>query len=364
MAENEAGQAIDQEPGATQPSDQGTAEADQFFQFIRRRSHELQAAGMPEGRARATAMLEDRIAGWPPEWGSELRVILYGDFEAPAGELAFPDLGIVVEPDPVKRSIVSSALCVLKARVTVSERSIAGLADAGARIDRLLGILTALDWGNSGNGWWCSVTHEGMAGVCLEFNKDAIDGANQSVQALPPDVRRKITSALYWIREPRQMMREGYRSDVLRVYAGYWNAFECLVEAVCIVRPQSKMTKQQKLDAIAQFIADRGGKPDVAALGECYRSFVDPGFVAKASHALRVCFPQHADRYIHECFRVKPKRDRLYDIRNAINHGDIEAGDLQELIRVEDKHRRLWFIVFGMLGQFISIPRPLDTDLN
>jgi hypothetical protein len=29
--------------------------------------------------------------------------------------------------------------------------------------------------------------------------------------------------------------------------------------------------------------------------------------------------------------------------------------------RVEDKHRRLWMIVFGMLSQFIPVPRPLDT---
>ena len=57
----------------------------------------------------------------------------------------------------------------------------------------------------------------------------------------------------------------------------------------------------------------------------------------------------------------KPPKDRLYDIRNPFNHGDIDASDPNELIRVEDRHRRLWMIVFGMLGLFIPIKRPLDS---
>jgi len=169
-----------------------------------------------------------------------------------------------------------------------------------------------------------------------------------------------VRAALYWMREPMQMMREKFRSDTLRVYAGYWNAFECLVEAICLVVPQSKLTKQQKQDGITQFIADRQGNLDIAALGECYRSFVDPGFVAKASHALRVCCPERAEGYIVECFRIKPDQDRLYAIRNAINHGDIDSDSPQELARVEDKNDRLRMIVFGMLGRFLPFSCPLD----
>ena len=141
----------------------------------------------------------------------------------------------------------------------------------------------------------------------------------------------------------------------MRVYAGYWNAFECLVEAVCLIQPQSKMKKQQKQHGIIQFLADRQGKLDVASLSECYRLFVDPGFVAKASHALRVCCLDRADGYIHECFRAKPDQEWLYAVRNAINHGDIDSDSLQEMIRVENKVRRLKMIVFAMLGRLIPV---------
>ena len=121
------------------------------------------------------------------------------------------------------------------------------------------------------------------------------------------------------------MHLERFRDDVLRVYAGYWNAFECLVEAVSLIRPPKKMTKQEKLDAIEKFFADRHGKLNIASVLKCYRQFVDPGFVAKASHVLHVCCADRAKRYINECFHAKPDKERLYAVRNAINHGEIDT---------------------------------------
>jgi len=151
---------------------------------------------------------------------------------------------------------------------------------------------------------------------------------------------------------------ESFSSDVLRTYAGSWNAFECLVDAV-FARPQQRTDKQERID---QFLADHEGKKLTSAdVVKLYR-IVDPGFRAKASHVLRQCFPEDkAKKYIYECFEAKPDEDRLYQLRNDINHGDIDAGDPEELIRIRDKQLRLWMIVFGMLGQIIPIPTPVDT---
>ena len=146
----------------------------------------------------------------------------------------------------------------------------------------------------------------------------------------------------------------------MRVYAGYWNAFECLVEAVCLIQPYNKMTKEEKLKGIEQFITERHGKLDLASLDQCYRTFLDPGFTAKASHALNVCHPDRAEVYINECFRVKPEQERLYAVRNAINHGDIDADSLQEMIRIQDNLHRLKMIVFMTLGRLIAFSCPFD----
>jgi hypothetical protein len=350
------------EVAVSSTEDAGAAEADRYFSVIRQRTEQLIASGIREGHARGLASLEMRIAQWPSGWGNDLQVLIYGDFNAPPTELDFPDLGITIEPEKVTTSFIKSAMCVLKARVTIPQKSVQGLNHAAARINTLLGVLAALNWGNSGSGWWSHVTHGSISGLMPKLEPDRVQKVVEVLSKLPEPVARKVRSALYWVREPRQLMMEAHRSDVLRVYAGYWNAFECLVEAMCLLRPQSKLGRTEKQGAIDAFVAGRNGKLDAAAISDCYKALVDPGFVAKASHALKVCFPDRADQYVVECFRMKPEQDRLYNIRNAINHGDIDADNASELLRVEDRHTRLWMIVFGMLGLIIPIDRPLDQD--
>ena len=216
-------------------------------------------------------------------------------------------------------------------------------------------------WGNRGVGWWSHLTSGGMSSVGGPFKKGGMEDALAGIERLRPKVKRKVRAALYWIREPKQLMREGYKSDVFHVYAGYWNAFECLVDAVCLIQPQNKMTKKEKQDGITKFVADHQGKFDVTSLGECYRLFFDPGFPAKASHALRVCCPDRADGYIDECFRAKPKQDQLYAVRNSIDHGDIDSDSFQELMRVQEKLWRLKMIVFAMLPRLIPFSSPVDS---
>jgi hypothetical protein len=129
---------------------------------------------------------------------------------------------------------------------------------------------------------------------------------------------------------------------------------------VCIARPRERITKEEKQVQIDQFLAGRGHKLTAADVDEL-RRIVDPSFRDKASYALRQWLPDSAEKYIYECFGAKPEEDRLYQIRNAISHGDIDASNPEELIRVTDKQLRLWMIVFQMLGRFIPIPTPVDT---
>jgi hypothetical protein len=374
----------DRSSDVTKPDKAGTRDADQFFRVRDERMAELQARGLPDAHAWSLATLEYRISQWPSDWGDDLVILIYGDFRPPDSALSFSDLGITIEAGAVEGHLIKSALCTVKARVTMKERTVSGLSDAAQRINTLLGITAAIGLGNSGNGWCSQVIHGSLAGMYSDFQVEKVERAVAHLNQFSPEVNRKIRAALYWIREPRQMMMEGYKSDVLRVYAGYWNAFECLVEAVCSLRPAEKVSKSEKQARLDQFLADRRYRlnpSDLAqsdeltidpgfsrsasyltadVISECYRTFIDPGFVAKASHAIRVCFQDRADVYITECFKCQPKEDRLYNIRNAINHGDINTDDLEELIRVEAKHSRLWKIVFDMLHLFIPIDGSVD----
>ena len=66
---------------------------------------------------------------------------------------------------------------------------------------------------------------------------------------------------------------------------------------------------------------------------------------------------------MQDCFLREDRGNRLYDIRNAINHGEIDAEDMRELSRVEDRLSRLWIILLGMIGRLVLFSYPLDPNL-
>ena len=82
--------------------------------------------------------------------------------------------------------------------------------------------------------------------------------------------------------------------------------------------------------------------------------------MAKATHALEVCFKTDASLYVKQCFHLEKHADRLYDVRNAINHGDIDAENSDELLRVSSRLRVLWFIIWRMFAFFLKFPSPTD----
>jgi hypothetical protein len=186
--------------------------------------------------------LETRIAHWPEKWGDDLQVMIYGDFDAPDHDLDYATLGITVEAGNKRTNTINmSARCVVSARVKVREKNVSAVLDAAARLNTFLGIWTMIDWGNRGVGWWCSLTGGTRGFVGGPFKKEGIEDALAGIERLPQKVKRKVRAALYWIREPKRMMLETFKNDILPVYAGYWNAFECLVDAVCLIRPHRKM---------------------------------------------------------------------------------------------------------------------------
>ena len=325
------------------------------------RTRELQSDGLEWLHASGIAWLEERIRQWPPQWGDDLHVLVYGDFQPPTAALTYPSLGITVHPEKKTNTIIRGATMVLEAVVKIQDKSIPALVDAARRINLLLGTWTLHEWGNGGCGWWSWVTHDTVGGTLMKLTHDGIERSTTAILNLPPEARRKVEAALFWVREPRNLVLESYRPDILRVYSSYWNAFECLVEAVCIVRSRPIPSKSEKQAQIDSLLHEYRGQLTAEDIQRCYQNIVNPGFVGKASHALNVCFGKVGERYVHECFRLKPDEARLYNIRNAINHGDIDAENPNELLRVGARFQRLWMINWRMFGCFIPFPTPVDS---
>jgi len=299
--------------------------------------------------------VEMAIKNWPSGWGDDLRILIYGDFEPPKQDLHFDNLGITVHSEKVEKTFIVAAGCVLEATVKIQVKSAPQLIEAARRINLLLGTWVLLELGNIPCGWWSYVTHGTRGGVLAPFGHERMQPICDSILKLPYSVRRKVEGALYWIREPKRLLREAHTGgEVFRVYSAYWNAFECLVDAVGLIRPQDRLKRSKKQEIIDGFLMERSGKLTVGDINDLYKTIVDPGFPGKASHALGICFGRKSDQYIKECFKAKNRNERLYDIRNAINHGDVDPENFEEWGRIEGKLHRLHEIVWKMFVHIIS----------
>jgi len=117
------------------------------------RAKELEKEGFEPSFAWDKAYLQYKLEHWPDEWGEEIHVLIYGDFQPPRSDLNFQELSIFISKEPQKKTPIEVAQCVLKARVKVFERTLRGLTSAILRINILLGGLELVSWGNGGCGW-------------------------------------------------------------------------------------------------------------------------------------------------------------------------------------------------------------------
>lgn len=332
--------------------------SDEFIEKIQKRTSELVQCGMTLPEASELAWFEKRIQEWSEKHQGYLNILVYGDFLIPSEQIDFPEIGITIHPGQFRNTVVI-APAVVEAKVTLADSTVEGVLDAIKRINFLLGVWTVENWGPTID-WWCWVTHGNGGGTLAELEFAGFSRVHNTFKNLPEKVRLRIQSALYWISKSKNSIGDT-REDTLRKYAGYWNAFECLVDAICELRPRSKESQQNRQQRLNEYVAQRGGQLTLEDIRHCNREFVDPGLVAKASHAISQCFDEPA-RYIEECFKIKPKEDRLYNIRNSINHGEIDADNPKELIRVAGKLSRLFIIVWRMLGRLLPLTIPVDPE--
>jgi hypothetical protein len=312
-----------------------------------------------DGKSYSKEFLEKRIKNWPSDWGDDLHILIYGDFNPPSEDICIPELGITVNHAKKENTGIKSARCVLEASVTIEDKSLESLIDAIRRINTLLGVWTLFKLGQEAIGWTSYITRTTSGGVPHKLEEDKnLDPIIRNILNLPVKVRKKVDAALYWMREPRNLIVDSYRSDLLRIYSAYWNAFECLVDAAHKIKPEPKLENSEKelqINKIFDAIKAQDRKLTINDIIECSK-IVDPGFKAKASHALTVCFPSDvAQHLVNECFEIPEKPNRLYQIRNDIDHGNIDAENLEELYRVEPRLTLLEIIVRRMFRQIIRL---------
>jgi hypothetical protein len=191
-------------------------------------------------------------------------------------------------------------------------------------------------------------------GIIQGLDHQGLDKIIAQIENIDSKIRNKLEAALYWIRQSTSLMYQWDIDECCRVYVGYWNAFECLVDAIDILQPLQHLSSAKKNKLIKDFFHSLSKDPTISDIAKCYRDIVDPGFRKKASHALMICFGAEARRYVKECFELNDEKNRLYQIRNSISHGDIEAENLEELARINERLTKLRLMVVRIIGWLIN----------
>src|SRR4051794_16028403 len=96
----------------TKPS--GGDDPPRYFDRLQHRTQKLERSGVSPQEAFTLAALEMQIEDWPAAWGSDLMVLVYGDFVAPEQQLEFPELGITIESGNVTGTIIRDAITVAR----------------------------------------------------------------------------------------------------------------------------------------------------------------------------------------------------------------------------------------------------------
>ena len=300
------------------------------------------------------ATFEARINEWPLEWGNDFIALIFGDFDPPDKDLEFEALNIIIESKPLRNTPIRGALTVLRARAYVSNKSVAAVKDAVKRLNLLIGLLSFTNQGAPIRLWSYLIRPTG-SGVKYKFQIDTPLRLLSLIQPLPEEARKRVIAAMYWIREPRGMILETNRTAQFAIYGGYWNAFECLVEAANLIIPQDKLDRGMKKTLIKEKLALVGDEVGPGDIEKIYQEVVNPRLRPKAEHAIKLCTGDASADFIRECFEVEPKGYQLYRLRNAINHGTLDIDDPETLILIESRFPKLSELVFTMLNGVLAL---------
>lgn len=331
---------------------------DDFFKQLMARQKELGDEGYSFHAASEIASLEMAINQWPEKWGDELVAHLYGHLRIEV-EVNIPELGITIKPEKKtpknnQSHFVFGAPYSYSAIVKLSSRDIKGLLDAINRLEKFLSAWRMTEWPHRPINYSLRLSNLSVstrAETLLDDNRlENIKKALSAINEYNSKQQKLILLAAWWIRQCERPLWYETTPYTFHEYLSYWNALECLTEAICDICKPDSLTKSQKNNKIQEYIAKASHPLTSEDIATLYNEVVDPGLTKTVKNALNYCFGMVGDQYHNECFLKSPKGARLYQVRNDIAHGKIAEYDFDNRLRVEEALDRLHLIVNNMLS--------------
>jgi hypothetical protein len=317
------------------------ANSDEFInRFFERRKQ-----GVPVGEAWEVSRFELSLSNWPKDWGDYLHVSLYGGIQIDH-DIEIPSLGIYVNSEMQTGDFVFGAPFCYDCRIKVKTKTIDGFWDAIGRLELFLnsysivsllsGSSPTLGAGDSIHYYSGFISSSSIAQRSVEQYVEKVLNVLSNLEKFPPKQHQILMRAMWWLRQARHDILSGNSNpSVFALYLSYWNAFECLISVICDIFPMAKFSKSQKKEKVSEFFRNLAEEPTPADIVNCYHEIINPGIGERAKHALiSVLKPEIAEQFYQDCFTCVPEDQRLYKIRNDIDHGNIVEYDFPTRIRV------------------------------
>jgi len=334
--------------------------AEAFFARIRK----FQSKGIAHPEAFERARLEQSIQSWPEAWGDYLQVWLYGGIEI-TSDVEVQGLGLYISSERKTGKFVFHAPWAYLCRLEVKSKDLPGVLDAIRRLEKFLNSWHVVSLGRTIH-YFCVFFFQGAdVQTSLTGELEEVKQFLNTLETYQPHQQELILRAAWWLRQSQHSFLSGVSSpSSYAMYSAYWNAFECLVEVVCDLVPLPSSSASQKAKEVAEFFQRLSGAPTPADVETCYQLHVNPGLQKRARHALALVFGLAGEQYFDMCFKQRPKRNQLYQIRNDINHANIVEFNLDDRLRVENGLHRLHYIVLNIFFVLTKQPIMLDQEVQ
>ncbi len=273
------------------------------------------------------------LKNWPAAWGDAFQFVVSFDWVDVAKQIDCSQFGIVITttPWPEYSPFPDGVI----ARASVAGKTQADVDDAVRRINDLLGLLSLLNYGSRSLRWYCHLTHLGITfGSDLSIRTQELNDCASALRDLSEQERRLVRRALYWLRVAPHRQRESHRTDLIRMFEMYWNAFECVTNAGLLRTPipkKDRRTIKRELSTEFARLVNQGRltREDVARIKQIVGG---PGQVRKLTFAVSAALKAED---VHKAEIAKFVK-QLCGFRNELKHADLDAEDNATLMRAEN----------------------------
>jgi hypothetical protein len=173
---------------------------------------------------------------------------------------------------------------------------------------------------------------------------------------LPPEEQKKLAGVLWWYRKASSAAYYSFFDS----YTAYWNCLEILC-GVSGSKPKQEESTNKQIEAYLK------NKKKITAghILHCYNNFVNYSIKEQMKDALKIMQGEEvASDVIYQCFEIKPEEERLYQIRNDINHGNIRENSGWDYDKVRKRGMLLWEIVFKLINSKLGNSISTGMSIN